>query len=51
MIINIQVDINSLSKTEAAAYIAEYEVITIRQKSLDEFKSGFNKFNVINVSL
>ncbi|GBB86943.1 hypothetical protein RclHR1_01340010 [Rhizophagus clarus] len=44
VIINIKV----LNKKEAAAYIAEYEIITIRKKALDEFRLGFDRFDIVN---
>ncbi|PKB95910.1 hypothetical protein RhiirA5_507128 [Rhizophagus irregularis] len=36
------------NNNEAASYVAKYEVITIRKNTLDDFKLGFNKFNIIN---
>ncbi|PKC50605.1 hypothetical protein RhiirA1_485832 [Rhizophagus irregularis] len=49
---DINIDhIKTLNNNEAASYVAKYEVITIRKNALDDFKLGFNKFNIINVSL
>ncbi|EXX71212.1 hypothetical protein RirG_080450 [Rhizophagus irregularis DAOM 197198w] len=42
-------EFSSLSKEEQAAFIAEYEIITIRKKALEELKLGFDRFNIINV--
>ncbi|POG58428.1 hypothetical protein GLOIN_2v1885837 [Rhizophagus irregularis DAOM 181602=DAOM 197198] len=41
-------EFSSLSKEEQAAFIAEYEIITIRKKALEELKLGFDRFNIIN---
>ncbi|POG58761.1 uncharacterized protein OCT59_002527 [Rhizophagus irregularis] len=46
---DINIDhIKTLNNNEAASYVAKYEVITIRKNALDDFKLGFNKFNIIN---
>ncbi|GES96400.1 hypothetical protein GLOIN_2v1885837 [Rhizophagus clarus] len=45
---DVNINIKALNKKEAAAYIAEYEIITIRKKALDEFRLGFDRFDIVN---
>ncbi|GES72833.1 hypothetical protein GLOIN_2v1885837 [Rhizophagus clarus] len=42
---DVNINIKALNKKEAAAYI---EIITIRKKALDEFRLGFDRFDIVN---